>query len=115
MKRISFALLLGVGLTISAPQSQAAEPSNQMRKILNSERTLQDSFIGNAVLMIGVVAAQVEPKIADCINDWYLDAQDTNSKNSEFLSTMKKYASYRPETVILAVVEKACGKFKRGN
>jgi hypothetical protein len=93
----------------------AQEPSKQMKEFLSSERSLQDGFIGNAVLMIGVVAAQTDPKIADCINDWYLGAKDTTSKNLNIITTMKKHSSYRPETVILAVVEKACGEFRRAN
>lgn len=76
------------------------------------ERTIesQDAFMQTSVTMIGVVATQVRPEIAHCIDDWYGgDAMDR--RNNFIRSVMREHSEFHPSGVVLAVVQRECGRF----
>jgi len=71
----------------------------------------QDAYIQNAVTMTGVVATQVRPEVAACIDKWYAYSDGSNEKrNKEIREVMREYPEYHPAGVILAVIQQACGK-----
>lgn len=85
-----------------------------MEEFLNFDRKNQDGFISNSMLMLGVIAAQTEPKIAQCLNEWYQGSDTIKIKrHDEILDAMQDLPQYVPTTIVLAVAERACGKFKR--
>ncbi len=96
---------------------QAAEtvkPSKQMEQFFSFDRASQEAFIGNGIIMIAVIASQIDTKIARCIDTWYTGKSPIqNLRQSEIIQTMKKLPQYKPEAIVLAVIEKQCGKFKR--
>ncbi len=80
---------------------------------LKWERKAQASYLHTSITMIGVVATQTKSEIATCIDEWYFQtSQIRDKRDQEILSGMANYADYHPSTVILALVEQACGKFK---
>ena len=110
MKSIVFVVFLGGTIPL------AAEPTTHpvMKEFFSYSRKSQDSFITTSVIMLGVIAAQTEPKIATCLNKWYRGSRAAkNKRNSEIIDAMKKHPQYIPTTIVLAVVERECGKFKR--
>jgi hypothetical protein len=103
-----------IGFSGVQAYAQAAQPSKQMEEFLSSEQEAQENFVANGVLMIGVVASQTAPKIAQCLDDWYNASPDLRrQRDKEVIDTMRQLPQYTPATIVLAVVEKACGKFKR--
>lgn len=74
----------------------------------------QDSFLFASVLMSGVIAAQGRPEMAKCIDDWYSKTSALRKqRNLEMLQIMRKLPDNFPSAVILAVIERQCGKFSQ--
>ncbi|MEO1324942.1 MAG: hypothetical protein AAFV59_18270 [Pseudomonadota bacterium] len=62
--------------------------------------------------MASTVATQVEPKIAKCIDDWYFKDEETRRRRGdEIRKVMQSVPGYHPDGVLLAVIQRACGKF----
>ncbi|MEQ8306905.1 MAG: hypothetical protein RIA09_10110 [Hoeflea sp.] len=113
VKTLALASLIAFSATQGYAQSQP-EPSKQMAEFLSWDASAQNAYIGNGIVMIGVIAAQTQPEIARCIDTWYLGREENRRlRHNEALETMRKFPNYLPEAIILAVVEKACGKFSR--
>ncbi|MEP5730203.1 MAG: hypothetical protein ABJL67_12640 [Sulfitobacter sp.] len=113
-KRCVTAMILAAGVMVSAGAASAAEPSEQMEAFFGFTPAQQHSIVRNAIIMTGVIASQAEPKIATCLDDWYSDSSEQmRDRESEIIGTMHDLPEYVPEAIILAVIEKACGKFKR--
>lgn len=72
----------------------------------------QDGYISVAVGMTLVVASRSHPNIAQCIDGWY--TTDQASRRNDFIrGVMRDHGEFHPMGVILAVIEKQCGSFKR--
>lgn len=81
-------------------------------EFLKWEQGKQKSFFQIAISMATVIASQTKPKTASCINSWYWTSKFTQEKrNTEMLNQMKPYSKFHPNAVILAFLERACGKF----
>ena len=82
--------------------------------VLEWPEASQNSLFQSSVTMIGFVAAQVDAHshIARCVSDWYWKGEQADpAKNEAIRNAMRRFPEYHPQMVILAVVEKACGKF----
>ena len=83
--------------------------------LLKCQETQQNSFFQSNVTMIGFVAVHTgkHEQLAHCIDGWYWkDGRADPEKNAAIRGAMERFPNYHPQMVILAVVEKACGKFK---
>lgn len=69
----------------------------------------QNGHIQVSVTMIGVIASQIRPEIARCIDDWYGPA--VNERNAYIRSIMQQHSEFHPAGVILAIVQRECGQF----
>lgn len=99
---------------IQAYAESQPEPSPQMAEFFAFDREAQEAFIGNGINMIGVVASQTASDIARCMNTWYsADPETQRAKHTEIIDTMQRLPQYQPAAIVLAVVEKHCGKFER--
>ena len=110
-KRCAMTMILSAVMAVSAGAEAQAEPSEQMKKFLGWNEEAQHAHVGNSILMIAVVASQTAPQIAMCLDEWYGNAKE--ERQAEAVDVMRELPQYTPESVILAVVEKACGKFPR--
>ena len=64
--------------------------------------------------MAAVIASQATPEIARCLDDWYfVDADTMKTRNAEVLDVMASYLVFKPQAVLLAIVEDVCGRFDR--
>jgi len=64
--------------------------------------------------MATVIAAQVRPEIAKCINDWYYkNAGLQTNKHEKILKIMPQYMQYDPTAVLLGYIEGVCGEFRK--
>lgn len=106
-----FKAVLVIGLVYS--QNLSAEEFASA-KVLEWDRSAQNSLFQSSITMIGIVAAQMEEKshIARCIDQWYA-ADSIEKRQDQIRNAMARFPTYHPQAVILAVVEKACGKFER--
>lgn len=82
--------------------------------VLNWTEQQQNNYFQTSVTMIGIVATQVEGReqIAECIDGWYWKGEAADPANNAFIrDAISRYPDLYPQAVILAVVEKNCGKF----
>lgn len=80
------------------------------KALLDASPAQQKSFISNATVMAGLIAAQNKPGQAECIDSWY--AKNEKNNFSPILDTMKRLPNYHPNAVLLAMLEKSCGELK---
>ena len=81
--------------------------------VLGWQRETQDWYFDLSIMMAGIVAAQNPGSKGRCINDWYFaPAADRASNNNSIRDAMKRFPTYHPGGVILAVIEKRCGPLK---
>ncbi|MEM6812655.1 MAG: hypothetical protein AAF549_09345 [Pseudomonadota bacterium] len=73
------------------------------------EQKNQSFYIHTSIGMAALVVGQTSKKQAKCIDEWYF--KDEESGIDFILSNMRKYPEYHPRGIILAVMEKKCGKF----
>ncbi|WP_108887197.1 hypothetical protein [Pseudoprimorskyibacter insulae] len=98
-----------IALNMIYPQESVAEGLTA-KDFLVWDEPSQNSFLFSSVGMAAAIASQTKPELAQCLNDWYF-GDKTNTRNGEILDFMGQYGGYHPTTVILAVVENACGEF----
>jgi len=61
--------------------------------------------------MAGVVASRNDQTKSRCIDDWYFgEGADRTANNESIRDAMRRFPDYHPTTVVLAVIEKRCGK-----
>jgi len=91
------------------PQPLAAATTTA--DFLKWERKAQDSFFQISISMAGVIASQVRPEMAKCIDDWYYGDQSLESQHhTEILEIMSDYLEFKPHAVLLGYLEAICGK-----
>ena len=74
----------------------------------------QNAYLQNSISMAGVIASQAKPDIARCLDDWYfVDTATIQMRNTEILGIMASYREFKPQAVLLAVLEDVCGRFDR--
>lgn len=98
---------------LSFPQLAAAQGFTSA-DVLAWPVVQQDSLFQTSVTMIGFVAAETggHSEIARCIDGWYWkEGKADSEKNASIRDAMERFPEYHPQMVILAFVEKACGKF----
>jgi hypothetical protein len=96
-------VVLCVALT-SPTKAQSFEVADFLKWELSSQRSYIDANVG----MASLIAGQNDKVQGLCIDDWFYG--DTDVATSEVIEIMKRFKEHHPRAVILAVVEKHCGK-----
>lgn len=82
--------------------------------VLEWDEEHQKGYFQTSVTMIGIVATQVDGRehIANCIDAWHGGpVEGAEMRAARIREVMQGIPEYHPQTVILAVIEKECGKF----
>lgn len=118
MKRLAKrAVVAGALLALSFAAAPAAQAEGFTgRDFLAWSQQGQDSYLHTSVTMAGVIASQIRPSIAHCIDDWYFaDAAVQERRNEEIKRTIRQNSNFHPSGVFLALLQSACGEFKDAN
>lgn len=105
-----------IALAISALAIASAYPQNSIaetftsREFLTWSREGQASYLHTAIGMAGLIAKRYEPTKGKCIDDWYFG--EVPRSHDHIQTVMQKYPNYHPLGVVLAVLEKQCGKLR---
>ncbi len=89
------------------PQISGAETFTS-REFLTWKSESRISYFRSSIGMAGVIATQIDKDKARCINSWH--AQQDQNGYPELLRTMRKFADYHPQGVILWLLQNECGK-----
>ncbi|WP_141693964.1 hypothetical protein [Methyloligella halotolerans] len=79
-------------------------------RFLEYPKNAQMAYITSSALMAGVIAAQNKKPQAQCIDKWAVAAMKNEYK--EVIDAMSEFPDHHPTGVIVAVLQKACGRFK---
>lgn len=83
---------------------------------LQWNRSAQDSYFQISIAIAGIIAAQTQPEIAECIENWYYESPERQAqRHSEIIAVMPQYTEFDPAFVLLGYLEGACGQFDRAN
>ena len=106
-KALSLALLVMMG------GADIANAKTTTADFLKWERKAQDNFFQVSFSMAGFIAADIQPKVARCLNEWYYASADLQKKrHDEIIEVMPQYKNLEPTAVVLGVVHEICGTFK---
>lgn len=94
-------------MTSAYPQSSFAEIFKSA-EFLKWPAKSQSFYFRTSIGMAGLVARRNNKVQGDCIDNWYFYAE--KKAHAHIIDVMRKHPSYHPRGVILAVLEKQCGK-----
>lgn len=96
----------------ATPHAEAADNFTSA-ELLKQPLKQQAAYIDIAVQMVGFVVSQNDGSQARCIDSWYFQDQATRDRKVQHVTeVMRQHPQYHPGSVVLAVLEKACGAFK---
>lgn len=111
VKQAALAILVAVAIGVY-PQLSVAE-TFKSSDVLAWPKESQDSYMRTSLAMLGIIASQITNNVAECVDDWYFKDRSTQRQRHEtILSVMRRHPDYHPQAVILAVIQKRCGKLK---
>ncbi|MCG8604013.1 hypothetical protein MJD09_03310 [bacterium] len=94
------------------PHSANAGEGAKAKDFLTYSAEQQKWWIGGAVEMAGHIAYLENPDKGGCVWRWYFE--DAAAKETLVLKSMAKYPDATPTAIVIALAERACGKFPRG-
>ena len=86
-----------------------AQETFKSSEFLSWDRDNQEFYIRTSVGMASLIIAQTDEQDSRCIDTWY--TSDMDAAHQYIFEQMRRFPSYHPRGVILAVMEKKCGKF----
>lgn len=102
-------------LALSFPQLAAAAEGEGFTSatVLEWDTVSQNALFQSSIGMANLVAMRTgqHDDIFNCINEWYGNPDLQAQRHQEILSVMADYPENHPQGIILAVIEKECGKF----
>lgn len=111
MKILGLVTTLIATLALALPASAESFTSAD---VLEWDEEQQAGYFQTSVTMIGIVATQVDGSehIANCIDAWFGGpVEGAEKRAARIREVMQGIPEYHPQAVILAVIEKECGKF----
>ncbi|KIC41586.1 hypothetical protein RA27_10135 [Ruegeria sp. ANG-R] len=98
--------------TASFPQLSASQDFTSAT-VLDWDPVSQNALFQPSITMTNIVAMRTgeHDQIVTCINDWYGTEDQQAERHDEILRVLADYPEHHPQGIILAVIEKACGKF----
>lgn len=96
-------------LTAIYPQETWASDAFTNKDFLAMPDVQKKFWLSGAITTLGHVALVKDKKTSQCVYDWYF--ADAAKKNGRILAAMQKYPDYTPSSLIIVMLEKACGKF----
>lgn len=103
------ALALVLGTVLTPPQASGDEVFRSAA-FLSWREASRAAYIEASIGMASLIAAQIDPAKADCIDAWYYDGM--SAANDAIYATMAKYPDHHPRGVILAFIRKRCDIFQ---
>lgn len=67
----------------------------------------QHSYIHTSIGMAGLIVSLRDKPKARCVENWYVG--DTAAAEAAILEAMRRFPTYNPRGVIVAVLQKQCG------
>lgn len=73
-------------------------------------------YVRISMTMASVIATQIDPEAAQCINEWYFGDDALQIERNAFVfSTLEDHARFHPTAVITAILQRECLAFQADN
>lgn len=96
-------------ITAIYPQNVWAEGFSS-REFLEMQPENQKFWLSGAIDTLGHIAAFKGKVVGQCVIDWYF-GEKVGERNWLILESMKKYPEQTPTVILVALTERACGKY----
>ncbi|MFV0513437.1 MAG: hypothetical protein ACK5MY_07380 [Jhaorihella sp.] len=107
-------LIVKVFLPVLAlcPQLSIAEEFTSS-DVLKWDQSSQNALFQASIVMTNIIATRTgqHDHILECINEWYGTAELQARRHNHIREVLANYPDHHPQGIILAVIEKACGRF----
>jgi len=100
---------IGLLVLLLYPQNVWAEGFKN-KDFLTMQPEQQKFWLHGAIESLGHVAALKKQELGKCVYDWYFGDQIAK-RNALILASIEKYPEHTPTTILLALTERACGKY----
>lgn len=81
--------------------------------MLQWDRSAQIGFVQTSISMAGVVAAQIRPEIARCIDArYFVNEVMLEQRSMEIIGRIAEHTAFHPSAVVLVAVQNECGAFR---
>jgi hypothetical protein len=98
-----------VALTLAYPQKVSAEDVFKSSSFLTWDYESQAFYIRTSVGMTSLIVGRNNEAHGKCVDSWYYS--DEEKGNEYIFSVMQEHPEFHPRGVILAALEKKCGRF----
>lgn len=96
---------------ITCPQISVAQGFTGAEFLEWSEES-QSAYIQNAVTIASLISSRLDASHANCVSVWYFGESGIEThRKSDVIQSITEYLEYRPDAVLLAMIEKACGAY----
>ena len=112
-KTRTFLCMISLAFSVNYPQQVWASDAFTNKDFLAMPDVQKKFWLSGAISTLSSVAFVKEPAQGKCVYDWYF--KDTANKNGKILSAMTQYPDAIPAAVIIAMLERDCGRFVRAN
>lgn len=103
-----------IGLMLAAaayPQKSEAE-SFTGTEFLGWPETEQRGYVSAQIVMASSIVAREKPTMAQCISDkFYGERGLTQAGFDKIQGAINEYRTYHPSSVVVILIENACGRF----
>ena len=102
--------IFSIALLISSSTSFAEEDGAYFQKW---DEGAQRGFVSTTISGALTIASQTDKALTQCIFEWYGKGDDEveAQREDEVIEAIGKYIAHQPYAVVLAVIQKQCGKF----
>lgn len=109
-KLISIFLLSGALVSTPALADEAEKAGDYFQ---GWDEAAQRGFVSTSVSMALTIASQTDKDLMQCIFEWYGKGDDKieAQREDEIIEVIGNYVAHQPYAVVLAVLQKQCGKF----
>ena len=102
------AIIAAAVMTVALSASSVRAETFTSAEFLKWPRANQSAYFSVSIGMAGFIVSMHEKPKARCLEDWYF--KNTDAAENTILETMRQHPEFHPRGVIVAVLQKRCGK-----
>lgn len=111
LKKLAVSASIALAFTAFNPQNVLAE-GFRGKQFLEMPPEQQQYWLNGSIGTLVYIAAFKKAEIGQCVNDWYFK-EKRGERNWLILESMKKYPDHQPVVILVALTERACGKYTK--
>ena len=103
---------IGSALLMFSYSEKASADAFTNKDLLALPELQRKGYIDGVISTLWQVAALENLETGQCVVDWYY-GEKIKERNWLIMRSLEKYPDYRPENILIALTERACGSYLR--